>query len=116
MIGESPGTPRTRDGRRVGSSERKKRRNLLYAKARGYTRVRFIAGVAWPEQIDYCDELGLMVYEENLAAWCLADSPEMKRRFRPVVGHRDLPYCSPMQYNVSSPRMKRSPPSQTGEA
>lgn len=57
------------------------RRDLLYAKACGYNCVRFIAGVAWPEQLDYCDEIGLMVYEESLAGWCLADSPDMKRRF-----------------------------------
>jgi hypothetical protein len=45
------------------------RRDLIYAKACGYNCVRFIAGVAWPEQLDCCDEIGLMVYEECLAAW-----------------------------------------------
>ncbi len=57
------------------------RRDLVYAKALGFNCVRFIAGVAWPEQLDLCDELGLMVYEECLAAWCLADSPAMAERF-----------------------------------
>ena len=56
-------------------------RDLLYAKALGFNTVRFISGVAWPEQLDFCDEIGLMVYEENLAGWCLADSPRMKERF-----------------------------------
>ena len=57
------------------------RRDLVYAKACGYNCVRFISGVAWPDQLDLCDELGLLVYEENLAGWCLADSPDMARRY-----------------------------------
>jgi hypothetical protein len=28
-----------------------------------------------------CDQIGLLVYEENLAAWLLADSPKMAERF-----------------------------------
>ena len=57
------------------------RRDLLYAKSCGYNMVRFIAGVGHPYQLDLCDEIGLMVYEESLAGWCLEDSAEMGRRF-----------------------------------
>ncbi|NQT20302.1 MAG: hypothetical protein HQ592_11400 [Planctomycetes bacterium] len=57
------------------------RRDLVYAKACGYNCVRFIAHVAWPEQLDFCDEIGLMVHEECLAGWCLKDSPKMVERF-----------------------------------
>lgn len=57
------------------------RRDLLYAKSCGYNTVRFIAMLAHPWQLDLCDEIGLMVYEESYAGWLLADSPEMKRRF-----------------------------------
>ncbi|MBI2194961.1 MAG: hypothetical protein HYU36_23520 [Planctomycetes bacterium] len=57
------------------------RRDFIYAKACGYNMVRFIAGVAWPEQLDFCDQIGLMVYEECLAGWCLADSPRMAERY-----------------------------------
>ncbi len=57
------------------------RRDLIFAKASGFNMVRFIAGVAYPEQLDFCDELGLMVYEECLAAWCLEDSPNMAERY-----------------------------------
>ncbi len=57
------------------------RRDLVYAKAGGYNMVRFIAGMAHPYQLDLCDELGLMVYEECYAGWLLGDSPEMKERF-----------------------------------
>ena len=52
------------------------RRDLLYAKACGYNCVRWIAGVAWPEQLDCCDEIGLMVYEECLASWWGGGPPQ----------------------------------------
>ena len=57
------------------------RKDLVYAKASGFNMVRFIAGVAHPYQLDLCDEIGLMVYEEHYAGWCLADSPRMAERF-----------------------------------
>ncbi|HUW60026.1 MAG TPA: glycoside hydrolase family 2 TIM barrel-domain containing protein, partial [Candidatus Bathyarchaeia archaeon] len=57
------------------------RRDLLYMKASGFNAVRFIAGVAHPWQLDMCDEIGLMVYEESLAGWLLGDSPKMAERF-----------------------------------
>ncbi|MBP8129846.1 MAG: hypothetical protein KA184_09745 [Candidatus Hydrogenedentes bacterium] len=57
------------------------RKDLVHAKASGFNMVRFIAGLAHPYQLDLCDELGLMVYEETLAGWCLADSPQMATRF-----------------------------------
>jgi hypothetical protein len=57
------------------------RRDMIYAKASGFNAVRFIAGVAYPEQLDLCDELGLMVYEECFASWLLGDSPKMAERF-----------------------------------
>jgi len=37
--------------------------------------------MAHPYQLDLCDEIGLFVYEESLAAWVLADSPKMKERY-----------------------------------
>jgi hypothetical protein len=57
------------------------RRDLVLAKASAFNMVRFIAGVAYPEQLDFCDEIGLMVYEECYASWCLEDSPHMAERF-----------------------------------
>jgi hypothetical protein len=57
------------------------RRDLIYAKASGFNMVRFIAGVAYPEQLDFCDEIGLMVYEESYAGWLLEDSPHMAERY-----------------------------------
>jgi Glycosyl hydrolases family 2, sugar binding domain/Glycosyl hydrolases family 2, TIM barrel domain/Glycosyl hydrolases family 2 len=57
------------------------RKDLLYMKSCGFNTVRFIAGIAHPYQLDLCDEIGLMVYEEDLASWLLADSPKMAERF-----------------------------------
>ena len=57
------------------------RRDLLNAKVMGFNAIRFIAGVAKRYQLDLCDEIGLMVYEEAYASWCLADSPKMGQRF-----------------------------------
>lgn len=57
------------------------RRDLLNVKAMRFNAIRFIAGVAKRHQLDLCDELGLMVYEESYAAWLLGDSPKMAERY-----------------------------------
>ncbi|MCL5098325.1 MAG: glycoside hydrolase family 2, partial [Candidatus Omnitrophica bacterium] len=57
------------------------RRDLIYAKMAGFNCIRFIAGMPTRDQLDLCDELGLMVYEENYASWCLGDSPKMAERY-----------------------------------
>ncbi len=57
------------------------RRDLLNVKVMGFNAIRWIAGVAWRHQLDLCDEIGLLVYEEPYAAWCLADSPHMSERY-----------------------------------
>ncbi len=57
------------------------RRDMLMAKVAGFNCVRFIAGVAWPEQLEFCDEIGLMVYEECYAAWVLEDSSQLTERY-----------------------------------
>lgn len=53
------------------------RRDLLNSKVLGFNAVRFIAGIAKRYQLDLCDDIGLLVYEESYAGWCLADSPKM---------------------------------------
>ena len=57
------------------------RKDLFYAKSCGYNTIRFDFGTAHPYQLDLCDELGLMVYEESSAGWMLKDSPQMKARY-----------------------------------
>lgn len=67
------------------------RRDMINAKACGFNAVRFISGVAWPEQLDFCDEIGLMVIESSYAGWQFArshvalhqlpNSPELDQRY-----------------------------------
>jgi len=57
------------------------RRDLLNVKVMGFNAIRFIAGVPTRYQLDLCDEIGLLVYEESYAGWLLADSPKMAERF-----------------------------------
>jgi len=57
------------------------RRDLLNVKVMGFNAIRFIAGMPTRYQLDLCDEIGLLVYEESYAGWLLADSPKMAERF-----------------------------------
>lgn len=57
------------------------RRDLIHLKAMGFNMVRFIWGGALRSQLDLCDELGLMVYEESFAAWPMEPSPQMNERW-----------------------------------
>jgi hypothetical protein len=57
------------------------RRDLLNVKAMRFNAIRFIAGVAKRYQLDLCDEMGLLVYEESYAGWCMADSPKLAARY-----------------------------------
>jgi hypothetical protein len=57
------------------------RRDLLNVKVMGFNCLRFISGVAKRYQLDLCDEIGLLVYEEAYASWCLGDSPRMAGRY-----------------------------------
>ncbi|MCP4641087.1 MAG: glycoside hydrolase family 2 [bacterium] len=58
------------------------RRDLLNAKVMGFNMVRFICGGATQEQLDLCDEIGLLVYDESYASWYeMVDTPQMTERF-----------------------------------
>ena len=57
------------------------RKDLMNCKVMGLNAIRFIAGIPPRLQLELCDEIGLMVYEECFAAWCLGDSPKMAERF-----------------------------------
>ncbi len=57
------------------------RRELIYTKAMGFNTVRWLGRMMFPSQLDLCDELGLMVYQECYASWNWKDSPRMKERF-----------------------------------
>lgn len=57
------------------------RQELLNLKLMGLNCCRSLGRLMFPEQLDLCDELGLMVYQETLAAWLWEPSPAMGRRF-----------------------------------
>ncbi|MFH1264636.1 MAG: glycoside hydrolase family 2 TIM barrel-domain containing protein, partial [Planctomycetota bacterium] len=57
------------------------RRDLLNLKVMGFNAVRFIWGGAARAQLDLCDEIGLLVYQESFASSPIADSPKMGQRF-----------------------------------
>lgn len=61
------------------------RRDLLLAKSMGFNSIRFFCSLPTRYQIDLCDELGLMVYEECFAGWLLSPSPKMAERFNREV-------------------------------
>ena len=57
------------------------RRDLLDLKVMGFNMIRFIWGGAEPYQLDLCDEIGLMVYEESFASWGMQESPQLTERW-----------------------------------
>lgn len=57
------------------------RRDLLDLKVMGFNMIRFIWGGAERYQLDLCDEIGLMVYEESFASSATQDSPELAQRW-----------------------------------
>ncbi|MDY0165249.1 MAG: glycoside hydrolase family 2 TIM barrel-domain containing protein [Thermoguttaceae bacterium] len=57
------------------------RRDLLDVKVMGFNMIRFIWGGAEPYQLDLCDEIGLMVYQESFASWPMQDSPKLAERW-----------------------------------
>jgi hypothetical protein len=57
------------------------RRDLLDLKVMGFNMIRFIWGGAERSQLDLCDEIGLMVYEESFASWPMQDSPQLAERW-----------------------------------
>lgn len=56
------------------------RRDLINIKMMGFNAIRFY-GLPLRRQLDFCDELGLMVYEEPYSSQLYADSPQMPARF-----------------------------------
>lgn len=92
------------------------KRDLLYAKTAGFNTVRFIARMAFPEQLDYCDEIGLMVYEETYAAWNMADSQYLASRYDSAVtemiirdrNHASIVIWGLLNENLDNPTFRRA--------
>ena len=63
------------------------RKDIIFSKTMGFNMIRYIAGMPRRFQLDLCDRIGLMVYDECLAGWCLGDSPQRTERlYRQTTG------------------------------
>ncbi|MFH0760306.1 MAG: glycoside hydrolase family 2 TIM barrel-domain containing protein [Bacteroidota bacterium] len=79
-------------GQRLPADPDQARRDLLDMKVMGFNTIRFIWGGAQPYQLDLCDEIGLMVYNESYASSGMDSTSDMAQRFeRSQLGmiHRD---------------------------
>jgi hypothetical protein len=61
------------------------RRDLLSSKVLGMNIIRFFGAVPRRDQLDLCDEIGLLVLEESGVNWQWEDSPEMPARFDATI-------------------------------
>ncbi len=72
------------------------RRDLVLMKTMGFNMIRFIWGGARPEQLEACDEIGIMAYVEHSASNPFQITPQMEERFDLSLGetirqHRNHP-------------------------
>ena len=68
-------------GMNVASDPDLLRKDLLNCKVMGMNMIRSFTGMASRYQIELCDEIGLMMYQENFASWFMEQSPKMPERF-----------------------------------
>ncbi|MCX6219651.1 MAG: hypothetical protein NTZ69_01530 [Bacteroidia bacterium] len=68
-------------GQRLPTDPDLARRDLLDMKVMGFNAIRFIWGGEQPYQLDLCDEIGLMVYNESFASMSMDSTSKMFQRF-----------------------------------
>lgn len=61
------------------------RQDLIHCKATRHNMIRSFGGQTPRYQIELCDEIGLLVYQEHAAAWRMEPSPQLPERFRRSV-------------------------------
>ncbi len=57
-------------------------KDIINCKTMGFNMIRYISGMPRTDQIDLCDSIGLLVYDECYAGWCLGESPQRTKRFQ----------------------------------
>ncbi len=73
-------------GQHIPADPEMLRREIVNLKAMGFNTVRLPFRSMHPAQLDLCDELGLIVYEEHYGSWLMDYSPQHNERFdRSVV-------------------------------
>jgi hypothetical protein len=68
-------------GARPYQDENWLRRDLIHLKAMGFNMVRFFQHAPLRYELDLCDEIGLLAYEEPSGGWLYQNSPQMEERF-----------------------------------
>lgn len=53
------------------------RETIAQAKAMGFNCIRFLADLSYPDVLDFCDELGMMVYDETAVSWGMQEHEQM---------------------------------------
>ena len=84
------------------------RRDLLNCKVMGLNMIRFFCAVPRRYQLDLCDEIGFLVYEESLAGWCLEESPQLAERFDTSIRgmiRRDRNHASVVMWGLLNENM-----------
>lgn len=61
------------------------RRDLLNCKVTGHNMIRSFGGQTPRYQLELCDEIGLLVYQEHAGAWRMEPSPKLAERFNRSV-------------------------------
>jgi hypothetical protein len=61
------------------------RKDFLSLKLMGFNMARCISGLGRRYLMDLADEIGLLVYDESYAGWCVTPSPRLAKRWRQTV-------------------------------
>ena len=61
------------------------RNDIIFCKSMGFNMIRYISGMPRRMQLELCDRIGFMVYDECYAGWCLAPSPHRSERFEHAI-------------------------------
>lgn len=94
------------------------RKDFLMAKAVGFNMIRFISGCALPLQLDLCDEIGLMIYEEPVASWRSQNGPHMEQLYREdllTMIRRDRSHPSVTVWGLINEMKSESPDGEVNE-
>ncbi|HBP37254.1 MAG TPA: hypothetical protein DD640_00620 [Clostridiales bacterium] len=57
------------------------RKRILALKRMGLNTIRYLASSAYPEILDFCDEIGMMVYDEHAPSWILRERADLQEQF-----------------------------------
>jgi len=74
----------------VGAHTSPSKEMIVHAKTMGFTVMRYLSEMPPEEILDFCDEIGMMVYEECAAAWGMSDYPDMEKHMAEYLNNMIL--------------------------